>query len=516
MLMSFTMLTEAVVVGMVPGKHKYEEHKGCPDWPKIRASIRQISGAMAQGAGTFLVWEYGHLAAFVLLFGAVLLLLLGNFHGWAAAWFSLLAFVVGAATSMACGFVGMRIAVYANARTALQAAHGYKQAFGTSFKAGCVMGFALCSLALLVLFGLVHALRLYYTTFLSDPGVAATMYEALSAYGLGGSTVALFGRVGGGIWTKAADVGAHLVGKLDNGLPEDDPRNPAVIVDNVSDNVGDIAGMGADLFGSFCRVGVCRHGHQCPIARAARLVAGLVSAHGPGGGGHCGVHRDLVCGDASTACHDAAPDRARPQAPNPGLDLLMTPVAYMVCTLVLPDTFDVVSAGTSGVMSRVRSWHVFVCVASGLWAGWAIGCITEYFTSHAHGPVQEVAQACETGAATNIIYGLALGYKSVVAPTLVLAVTIYVSYTLAGTYGIATAALGILSPLAIDLAIDAYGPICDNAGGIAEMAHMPAVVRTRTDALDGAGNTTAAIGKASPLGRRHSCRWRSLARSSRR
>jgi H(+)-translocating pyrophosphatase len=420
--------------------------------------------------------------------------LLGFIHGWVPALFSLIAFVVGAVTSIICGFVGMRIAVYSNSRTALQAAQGYTPAFATSFKAGCVMGFALCSLALLVLFILVNLFSLEWSDVLTNVESSTTMYECISGYGLGGSSVALFGRVGGGIYTKAADVGADLVGKVERDLPEDDPRNPAVIADNVGDNVGDIAGMGADLFGSFAE-----------SACAAMVIAAQSESLHKTWGALCfplvlasvGI---VVCILTSFVATHLIPVTQQSEI-EPSLKrqilvstLLMTPAAYVVCYFFLPSSFDV------GTAVGVKSWHVFICVATGLWSGMVIGYITEYYTSHSYTPVREVADACKTGAATNIIYGLALGYKSVIVPTIALAVTIYVSYSLAGMFGIASAALGILSPLSIDLTIDAYGPICDNAGGIAEMAGMPEYVRERTDALDGAGNTTAAIGKGFAIG----------------
>jgi len=303
----------------------------------------------------------------------------------------------------------------------------------------------------------------------------------------------LFGRVGGGIYTKAADVGADLVGKVERNLPEDDPRNPAVIADNVGDNVGDIAGMGADLFGSFAESACAA---MIIAAQSVTLHTSWPALCFPLVLAGAGI---VVCILTSFVATHLIPVRSQAEI-EPSLKrqilvstLLMTPTVYVITYFFLPDTFIIGD-------KTVKNWYIFLCVAAGLWSGMVIGYITEYFTSHAYRPVREVAEACETGAATNIIYGLALGYKSTIIPTFALALTIYLSYSLAGMFGIACAALGILSPLSIDLTIDAYGPICDNAGGIAEMSGMPEVVRERTDALDGAGNTTAAIGKGFAIG----------------
>jgi len=307
--------------------------------------------------------------------------------------------------------------------------------------------------------------------------------------------VALFGRVGGGIYTKAADVGADLVGKVENALNEDDPRNPAVIADNVGDNVGDIAGMGSDLFGSFaeasCAAMVISSQSDSLYNdwAAACLPLALISG---------GI---FVCFLTSFIATHLNPVRRESDVESAlkkqiiFSTVFMTPVAYAMCHFFLPSTEFVVSTA-----SAVKSWHVFFCVCCGLWSGLIIGLVTEYYTSASYRPVREVAESCKTGAATNIIYGLALGYKSVIVPVFCIAVTIYVSYSLAAMYGIALAALGILSTLSTGLAIDAYGPICDNAGGIAEMAGMDEEIRVKTDALDAAGNTTAAIGKGFAIG----------------
>lgn len=407
--------------------------------------------------------------------------------------FSTVAFVVGAATSILSGYLGMSIATYANARTALQARKGIAPAFMVAFRSGAVMGFLLAGNALLVLFVLIRAFRAVY----GDDWEG--LYEAVTGYGLGGSSIALFGRVGGGIYTKAADVGADLVGKVEKDIPEDDPRNPAVIADNVGDNVGDIAGMGADLFGSLAE------------STCAALVVSSVSSLGSG---HVWVAMNfpllvtasgiVVCLLTTLVATDLRPARVVSEIERTlKLQLvistaLATPVAYVLAVSALPASFSGIFA--SDTTREVQNWHLFVCVASGLWGGLIIGLVTEYFTSNAYSPVRDVADSCKTGAATDIIFGLALGYESAVVPCLVIALTIYISFSFAHMYGIACAALGMLGTLSTCLAIDAYGPISDNAGGIAEMASMGDDIRERTDALDAAGNTTAAIGKGFAIG----------------
>jgi len=387
----------------------------------------------------------------------------------------------------------MMIATYANGRTAFMAIKGYTPAFVTAFKAGAVMGFALVSTALLVLFITINLFKIKF-------GQSEALYEAITGYGLGGSTVALFGRVGGGIYTKAADVGADLVGKVEQGIPEDDPRNPAVIADNVGDNVGDIAGMGADLFGSFAE-------STC----AALVISSKTSTTSQGLLFYwpAMMYPLMISAIGILACilvsfvatdlwlvkqkQDIEPSLKRQLL---GSTILLTPILYVLAHFFLPETFTLAFVlNAAGEQKVIHNWYLFICSAFGLWSGLLTGYITEYYTSHSYEPVREVARSCKTGAATNIIYGLALGYKSVIVPVGALSVTVCVSFALAGMYGVAIGALGILSNLCIGLTIDAYGPISDNAGGIAEMAGLGHDVRKRTDALDAAGNTTAAIGK---------------------
>jgi len=497
------------------------EHKVAGD-DATTMSVPEIAGAIADGANAFLYAEYQWMGVFMSCFGVALLLLLGLIHDWHSAAFTTIAFFAGVITSVVCGFIGMRVAVFTNARTAKQAARGlaegqqsfpgeseelrgqqaelgFELAFDTAFRGGAVMGFALVSLGLIVLFIIINSFYLYYTQAFdhTEEGAKQTaiMFEAIAGYGLGGSSVALFGRVGGGIYTKAADVGADLAGKVEAGLREDDPRNPAVIADNVGDNVGDIAGMGADLFGSFAEASCAA---MVISSKSPDLYHSWPSMNFPLILIASGIFVSLATSFVAThliKVRSAGDVEASLKRQLVVSTVLQTGVTLGLCMTFFPAKFDI-----SEDVMNVKNWHVFFCVMCGLWSGLLIGFTTEYYTSHSYAPVREVSNACKTGAATNIIYGLALGYLSVIVPVFALAVTIYVSHTLAGMYGIATAALGILSTLATGLAIDAYGPICDNAGGIAEMTGMAHEVRDITDALDAAGNTTAAIGKGFAIG----------------
>uniref|UniRef100_A0A0E0DMB3 H(+)-exporting diphosphatase n=1 Tax=Oryza meridionalis TaxID=40149 RepID=A0A0E0DMB3_9ORYZ len=481
------------------------------DYRGVEARCAEIQHAISVGATSFLMTEYKYLGAFMAAFAAVIFVSLGSVGRFstspepcpydaarrcrpalANAAFTAAAFLLGATTSVVSGYLGMRVATFANARTALEARRGIGRAFAVAFRSGAAMGFLLASSALLVLFAAVNAFGLYYG---DDWG---GLYEAITGYGLGGSSMALFGRVGGGIYTKAADVGADLVGKVERNIPEDDPRNPAVIADNVGDNVGDIAGMGSDLFGSYAESS-CAALFVASISSfgadhdfAAMMYPLLVSAAGI-----------VACAATTLVATDAgelgAADEVAPALKRQILisTVLMTAAVAAVTFLSLPRSFTLFDFGERKL---VKNWHLFICVSAGLWAGLVIGYVTEYFTSNAYGPVKTVAQSCRTGAATNVIFGLAVGYKSVIVPIFAIAGAIYASFRLAAMYGIALAALGMLSTIATGLTIDAYGPISDNAGGIAEMAGMPRRVRERTDALDAAGNTTAAIGKGFAIG----------------
>lgn len=454
------------------------------DNPEQVKKFNEISGAIAEGAMAFLAREYKYVAAFVALFAILMVFLLDHdttptHEGLLSA----IAFLFGAVVSSISAFLGMKIATMGNVRTAIRARKSLSAAFKTAFESGAVMGFGLVGLAVL---GLM-TICLIYQQFV--PGEELVM-ELVAGFGLGGSSVALFGRVGGGIYTKAADVGADLVGKVEQGIPEDDPRNPAVIADNVGDNVGDIAGMGADLFGS------------CAEATCAALVIGATSAAITGSPtalyfpiliSAVGIPVCLV-----TAFFARLNDNATSVEPTLKRQLListilMTVAMYFVTNWAMPDNFEINN-------HAVTKTGVLISLFAGLWSGLLIGYVTEYYTSHSYKPVREVADASQSGPATNIIYGLALGYKSAVFPVIAIAVTIFISWSLAGMYGIAIAALGMISTIATGLTIDAYGPVSDNAGGIAEMSELGPEIRRRTDLLDAAGNTTAAIGKGFAIG----------------
>jgi inorganic pyrophosphatase len=470
--------------------------------------VWRIYQLIYNGAHSFLYAEYRFIGVFVGIFGLIIFFVLGGTDGWMNALLTTIAFVVGCGTSVLAGFVGMKIGVYANARTAVQAEKSLEEGFTAAFKAAIVMGFCLCAFGIFNLYILIMIYKAaWYKRAFSHPHETENLFEAVAGYGLGGSSIALFGRVGGGIYTKAADVGADLVGKVEAGIPEDDPRNPAVIADNVGDNVGDIAGMGADLFGSFAE------------ASCAALVIASQTGEINGRTSHIWKHWGyvsfplvvsclgiLVCFVTSfLATHIQPATETSHIEPTLKKQLLVSTVLMTLALLgavflFLPTTHNVFQSSEGRGYEEVANWHIFLCSASGLWAGLAIGYITEYYTSNRDKPVQDVASSCETGAATNIISGLALGYKSVIIPCIALAFSSFLSHELAGFYGVAMAALGILSTLSIGLTIDAFGPISDNAGGIAEMCELGEETRHRTDALDAAGNTTAAIGKGYAIG----------------
>ncbi len=446
--------------------------------------LKYISGAISDGAGAFLRKEFTYVGIFAVAFAAFIALALDE-SGTPIneGVFSAIAFIAGALTSSLSAFLGMKIATLGNVRTTVMARKGVSEAFRTAFNSGAVMGFGLCGLAVAGMMAMV----MIYSGMIEDKYL---MMEMVAGFGLGGSTVALFGRVGGGIFTKAADVGADLVGKVEAGIPEDDPRNPAVIADNVGDNVGDIAGMGSDLFGS-CAEATCAAlvigASAAAIAESesALLYPILVSA--------AGIPVCLVTSFFARLSPKAT--SAEPVLKNQLIisTILMTIMAWFITDIAMVDQF------TLGNLT-VTKMGVLACLVTGLWAGLLIGIVTEYYTSHAYKPVRQVADASKTGPATNIIYGLSLGYESAVIPVIALAVTTFISWDLAGMYGIAIAALGMISTMAIGLTIDAYGPVSDNAGGIAEMAELEKEVRKRTDMLDAAGNTTAAIGKGFAIG----------------
>lgn len=468
--------------------------------------LKEISEAISEGANAFLHAEYLICVVFAVVFAAIIFGLISWGRGSTVEGaLTAIAFLLGAFTSILSGWIGMKVAVYANVRTTISAQRpGWTDCFNTAFRAGGVMGFALTSLALLVLYITLSLYRIHF----SDSEDWISMMECISGYGLGGSSIAMFGRVGGGIYTKAADVGADLVGKVIRGIPEDDPRNPATIADNVGDNVGDVAGMGADLFGSFAE-STCA---ALVIATQGTVAAGSTNNFlwNVGGWGaimfplmvsSCGIIVCLLSSFVATHLYPVRKETDVELALKIQLivtTLAMIPVTYAIAVGFLPSSYELNGVSKNPVAGPIEP---FVTVIAGAVGGLVIGLVTEYYTSHTYTPVREVANACKTGAATNIIYGLALGYKSCIIPVFILAIIVFIGFQLLDMYGVALGAIGMLSTLATGLTIDAYGPVCDNAGGIAEMALQDfPEVREKTDALDAAGNTTAAIGKGFAIG----------------
>lgn len=396
----------------------------------------------------------------------------------------------------------MRIAVYTNARTTKESATSIHNGFVVAYRGGQVLGFILVGLALLVLQLLLITYReLYYNNLADaeklDTHSARYLFEMISGYGLGGSTVALFGRVGGGIYTKAADVGSDLAGKVINDLKEDDPKNPGTIADNVGDNVGDIAGMGADLFGSLAE-STCAA--LVVSAQSQVLISTVNATYFPLMVTAVGILASFITTFFATHIGRVNRDNVESKVKWQLIisTVLMTGAVYPLIT-VLPAEFIFNTADPTQFVTCTPI-KAFSCVAAGLWSGFIIGWITEIYTSNAYSPVQDLAESCIMGAAPNIILGLALGYMSTVVPIICICATIYLSFSFASMYGIALAALGMLGCLPIALSIDGYGPISDNAGGIAEMSELHESVREKTDKLDAAGNTTAAIGKGFAIG----------------
>ena len=446
--------------------------------------LRAIHGAIAEGAMAFLKQEYRVMAIFMVGFAVVITLLIDdqNTTDVSEGLWTAIAFLFGAVISILSGYIGMKVATAGNARTTVSARNSLADAFAVALNSGAVMGFALVGLASLGLILIYLFMDSMLTTV--PPNV---LMEVIAGFGLGGSSIALFARVGGGIFTKAADVGADLVGKVEKGIPEDDPRNPAVIADNVGDNVGDVAGMGADLFGS-CAESTCAALVISALAFATDINALLYPIMITAVGIPVSLITKLMVSVKTEEQVGPALKRLLMIS-----SAIMAVVMYFVTMKMIPESFTI----NNEVYS---SMGVYWCFLSGLIAGLAVGLLTEYYTSGDYAPVRAIAKSCETGAATNIIFGLALGYKSTVLPYIAIAISIFTSWQLAGMYGIAIASLGMLGTLVIALMIDAYGPVADNAGGIAEMTGLDKEVRRRTDILDAAGNTTAAIGKGFAIG----------------
>ena len=449
--------------------------------------LKFIHSAIADGAMAFLKQEYKFLTIFMIAFGLLIAVAIDDAHTpqYHEGIYTMVAFLFGGLISVASGYIGMKVATQGNARTTVSAKKSISGAFDVAINSGAVMGFALVGLATL---GLV-VIYVVMSALMSDLGPENNhiLMEVIAGFGLGGSTIALFARVGGGIFTKAADVGADLVGKVEQGIPEDDPRNPAVIADNVGDNVGDVAGMGADLFGS-CAESTC----------AAMVISAVVFAADP----NALLYPILISavGIPISLITKLVVSVKTEDDVAPALMKLLVISSVLMAVVMYPLTLQLIPASFELGGDSFSNMGVYLCFLSGLVSGLAVGLLTGYYTSEKYAPVQEVAKSCETGVATNIIYGLALGYKSTVLPYICIAISIFISWELAGMYGVAIASLGMLGTLVIALMIDAYGPVADNAGGIAEMVGLESEVRRRTDILDSAGNTTAAIGKGFAIG----------------
>ena len=474
----------ALIFALTQAKKVLKFSEGTELMQKLAASIRK-------GANAYLKRQYTTVAKIFIIVFVILLILAGV--GMLDNWFIPFAFLTGGIWSGLAGFVGMKIATSANARTANAAHESLNRGLNVAFSSGAVMGFTVVGLGLLDVSIWFHILK-YIAGF-----EAAQIAQTMVRFGRGASFMALFGRVGGGIFTKAADVGADLVGKVEAGIPEDDPRNPATIADNVGDNVGDVAGMGADLYESY-------------VGSILATFALGASAYAADGLTWNAMLLPLIIAVVGVVCSVIGTFLIRTKENATQKSLLATlrkgtyTAAVLAAVIAAPVTYYIMG-----------SWGPYIAILAGLVAGCAIGYFTEYYTSDTYKPTQGLADSTETGAATTIIGGISLGMKSTAAPIVIIGVAIIVSFLAAGgslttnaanygelfskgLYGIGIAAVGMLSTLGITLATDAYGPVADNAGGIAEMSGLGEEVRNRTDALDSLGNTTAATGKGFAIG----------------